>query len=64
MSNIAISEKLTPQIKSFILRAIDEVLNDPDFGLELREKAKRRLRQALSSKQKTTPFAEIKKKYY
>lgn len=64
MPTTTISKKLTPQIKTFILRAIHEILSDPDFGLELSEKAKKRLRQAASSKQKTISFSEIKKKYY
>lgn len=64
MSTIAIPKKLIVEIKSFIVRAIEEVLNDPDFGLELTERAKRRLRQATGSKRKNIPFSEIKKSYY
>lgn len=63
MATVTVYKKLTPQIKSFIVRAIQEVLNDPDFGLELSKKAKKRLRQAAVSKQKTIPFSEIKKSY-
>ena len=59
-----LSSKLNPTIKVFILRALQEVLNDPDFGLELTERAKKRLRQASGTRQKTIPFSEVKKKYY
>lgn len=64
MSATAIPKKLTGEIKLFIVRAIEEVLSDPDFGLELTERAKRRLRQAAGSKRKNISFSEIKKKYY
>ncbi|NCN25928.1 hypothetical protein AUJ30_00585 [Candidatus Wolfebacteria bacterium CG1_02_39_135] len=64
MATITISKKLNKEVKSFIVQAIYEVLNDPDFRLELNEKAKKRLRRALIPKQKTIPFSEIKKRYY
>lgn len=37
--------------------------NDPDFGLELSAKAKRRLRAALKTKSKTVPLSVLLKKY-
>jgi tripartite-type tricarboxylate transporter receptor subunit TctC len=64
MATITIPKKLNKEVKSFIVQAIYEVLNDPDFGLALNEKAKKRLRQALIPKQKTISFSEIKKRYY
>ena len=64
MATITIPKKLNKEVKSFIVQAIYEVLNDPDFGLELNEKAKKRLRRALISKQKTISFSEVKKRYY
>ena len=57
-------KELTKEVKIFIVQAINEVLNDPDFGLELSEKAKKRLRQALTLKKKTISFSEIRGKYY
>jgi len=64
MTTITIPKKLNKEVKSFIVQAIYEVLNDSDFGLELNEKAKKRLRRALISKQKTISFSEVKKRYY
>ena len=64
MATITIPRKLNKEVKTFIIQAIYEILNDPDFGLELSEKAKKRLRQSLISKQKTISLPEIKKKYY
>ena len=63
MATITIPRKLNKEVKTFIVQAIYEILNDPDFGLELSEKAKKRLRQSLISKQKTISFSEIKKRY-
>ena len=57
-----ISQRLTKEIKAFIIQTVYQVLNDPDFGLELTEKAKKRLHRAF--KQKTISFSEIKKKHY
>ncbi len=63
MTTITLAEKLTPQTKSFIIQAIYEVLNDPDFGLELTKRAKQRLYRSLTLRRKTIPFTEIKKKH-
>ncbi len=51
------------EIKTLIIKTVFEVLNDPDFGLELSEKAKSRLRRARLRKTKTTALSEIKKRY-
>lgn len=53
-----------PEIKSFIVRAVQEILADPDFGLELTAKAKKRLKLASKPIKKTISISEIKKKYY
>lgn len=66
MSMLTITKKgVRPEVKTLITRAVQEVLYDPDFGLELSEEAKKRLRKAKirSSRQKTVPFSEIKKRY-
>lgn len=63
MNTITIPKKLNKEIKTFIVQTVNEVLNDPDLGLELSEKVKKRLRQANVSKQKTVSFSDIKKKY-
>ena len=64
MATVTLPKKLTKEVKTFIIQAIYEILNDPDFGLELNKKVQKRLRRALISKQKTILFSEIKKKYY
>jgi len=50
------------EIKALIAGMIFEVLNDPDFGLELSEKAKSRLRRARMQKTRIIPLSEIKKR--
>lgn len=51
------------EIKALIAGMIFEVLNDPDFGLELSEKAKSRLYRARLQRAKTVSLSEIKKRY-
>lgn len=64
MATVTIPKKLNKEVRVFIIQTVNEVLNNPDFGLELTKKAKKRLYQASISKQKTIPFSEIKKKHY
>ena len=64
MAILTVPKKLTKEVKTFIIQTVKEVLNDPDFGLELSEKAKKRLHQALISKRKPISFSEIRKQYY
>lgn len=54
---------MTNEIRALIAGMIFEVLNDPDFGFELSEKAKSRLRRARMRKAKTISLSEIKKRY-
>ena len=65
MNILTIPKKVHQEVKTLITRVVQEVLYDPDFGLELSEEAKRRLRKAKMRlpRQKTMPFSEIKKKY-
>ena len=51
------------ELKAYIAESIREILEDPDFGLELTERAKRRLR-ASSKSSKRAPLSAIMKKYY
>lgn len=46
-----------------IIQAVEEVLSDPDFGLELTVKAKRKLRVARKQNGAAIPFSQIKNKY-
>jgi len=55
------TQKMNIQIKALISRAVFEYFNDPDFGLELSAKAKKRLSNP--SKGKTISLEQIKKKY-
>ena len=50
------------ELKAFIAHSIREILDDPDFGLELSETTKRRLRAAKNKKQKWISHAELKKR--
>ncbi len=63
MSTITIPKKINKKLELSIIRAAYQVLSDPDFGLELSDKAKERLHQALIFNKKTASFSEIKKKY-
>ena len=65
MNILTISKKgVRPEVKTLITRAVQEVLYDPDFGLELSERAKKRLSEARMSRQKGISFSEIKRKYF
>lgn len=61
------TQTITPQMRSLIAETVQEILADPDFGLELTAKAKRRLEAARHmmnrGSYKTTSLEEIKKKY-
>ncbi len=50
-------------LRPLIIEAVEEVLGDPDFGFELTEKAKRRLRVAKKQNGVTIAFSQIKNKY-
>ncbi len=56
--------KLEPKAKLFIVEAIREVLEDPDFGLELTAQAKKRLREAFDASKRRVSLSEIRRKYY
>lgn len=56
--------KLNKEFKTFVAQIVEEIVTDPDFGLELSEKAKERLRQAKVYKGKTSLLSDIKRKYY
>lgn len=54
------NKKLNNLIRQTIIETIQEVLRDPDYGLELRDWVKKRLRKHYEV---VIPFEEIKKKY-
>ena len=51
------------KVRALVISVIGELLNDPDFGLELSDRAKKRLRARASSRQKNVSLTEIKEKY-
>ena len=57
-------DTIKPELKAFIAHSIREILDDPDYGLELKESFKKRLRAAQTSKGRGVPFSEVRKKYY
>lgn len=57
-------KNLKGEVKNLIAQAVQDVLGDPDFGLELSLEARKRLNKEERDKAKLTPFSEIKKKYY
>jgi hypothetical protein len=55
---------ISPEIKAYIAETVYEALHDPDFGLELTEYAKKRLRAALkNSNKKGISLQEAREKY-
>lgn len=61
MTTVITTRKVTPELKAYIAEAIQDALADPDFGLELTEETKRRLRAARRGKQKYVSHAELKR---
>ncbi len=57
------SKHISPELKTYIAETVYEVLHDPDFGLELTEYAKKRLRASMKKNQKTIPWEEVVRKY-
>jgi len=54
------NKRINSLIKKTVIEAIQKILEDPDFGLELQEWVKKRLKK---KPKKLIPFEEIKKKY-
>lgn len=63
--NLAITKKkdIDPRLRAYIAESVREVLDDPDFGLELSAKAKRRLKQAQTSSAKGISLETLLKRY-
>ena len=61
MNTIAI-KKIDNQIKVLVSHAVFDVFNDPDFGLDLSVKAKKRLSMN-SRNSRTITLSQIKNKY-
>jgi len=54
------NKKLNSLIRQIVIETVHNILEDPDFGLELRESIRKRLRKC---PKKLISFEEIKKKY-
>ncbi len=61
MSTLA-ARKINNQIKALVSSAVFDVFNDPDLGLDLSAKARKRLSRS-SRNSKTISLSQIKKKY-
>jgi hypothetical protein len=57
------SKKSDPRLRAYIAESVREILDDPDFGLELSAVAKRRLREVQMNSEKGISLATILKKY-
>lgn len=57
------SKELSVETKAAIVRAVCEILDDPDLGLELSARARIRLRKAMSPRGKSVPLSAIREKY-
>jgi len=57
-------KNLKREVKSLIVQAVQDVLGDPDFGLELSAEARKRLHKEERDKARPIPFSEIKNKHY
>lgn len=55
-------QQLEITTKAFIAQTVREILEDPDFGLEISASVKKRLIRSRLSK-KRVPLSEIKRKY-
>ena len=52
------------ELKALVAHSVREILDDPDYGLELKESFKKKLRLAQNSKAAGTSLTEIRRKYY
>ena len=56
-------KKIINVIRQTVLESVQGLLNDPDYGLELRDSIKRRLQRSKTWRGKIISFEEIRKKY-
>lgn len=57
------SKNIEPRLRAYIAESVREMLDDPDFGLELSATAKRRLKKAQASSAKGIPLTTLLKRY-
>ena len=56
-------KSIDARLRAYIAESVRDLLDDPDFGLELSTPAKRRLREVQMNSEKGIPLATILKKY-
>ena len=54
---------VSPALRALIADSIQEILGDPDFGLELTTYAKRKLNTSLKDTRRGKTLSEIRAKY-
>ena len=54
---------LGPELRALVAETVHEVLNDPDFGMELTTSARKKLLASMDKKQKMVPWEEVRRKY-
>ena len=62
MNVATISNKIN-EVKVFVSQAVRDVLEDPDFNLELSGEAKKRLRRVSAARKGNISIADIKRKH-
>lgn len=60
---MAQNKQINIQLRREIISVLRDILDDPDFGLELTEGVKKRLTKSLASNKKGVSLSQIKKKY-
>ncbi|MEK9154341.1 MAG: hypothetical protein AAB798_02610 [Patescibacteria group bacterium] len=64
MSTVATRRSTDIELKALVAHSVREILDDPDYGLELRDDFKKRLVAARRTQSRGIPLADIRKKYY
>ena len=62
MPKIKDENRLIRELKLYVSKVISETIKDPDFGLELREKIKKKLDNVKKGKVKFYSLTEVKRK--
>lgn len=64
MTTVARKQQPTrPEFKALVAHSVREILDDPDYGLELTENVKKKLRVAGRADGKGASLAQIREKY-
>jgi hypothetical protein len=55
-------QKIGAKNRAIVFQALQEIMRDPDFGLEISSATRKQLKQAVKSKKRIS-LTEIKRKY-